>query len=460
MSLRELPSVDLLLQLPDSRRLTESYGRGLTLEAMRTALALARETVRAGEAVPSHEALLESAEHALAEWTTPSLVPVINATGVILHTNLGRAPLSAAALQAMQQVGQGYSTLEFDLDSGQRGARTTHAERLLTRLTGAEAALVVNNNAGAVLLALSALAKGREVIIARSQLVEVGGGFRIPDVMRQSGARLVEVGTTNRTHPSDFEAAITPRSALLMRAHHSNFRLVGFTSEPTLVEMAAVANAHEIPLIDDLGSGALLDTAEFGLGHEPMVQESLAAGAALVMFSGDKLLGGPQAGILVGREEIIARLRKHPLARALRADKLCLAGLEATLLHYARGEAPRSLPVWQMIAAPLADLRTRAERWASVLGQGTLIESRSTVGGGSLPEETLPTWALALALPKPQAVHARLRQTRPPIIARVEEQRVLLDPRTVLPEQDELLLRLLREALAALPAASIRGKAS
>jgi L-seryl-tRNA(Ser) seleniumtransferase len=460
MSLRELPSIDLLLQLPDTRRLTENYGRDLTLDALRATLALARDAVRAGEAVPSHDALLESAQHALAEWTAPSLVPVINATGVILHTNLGRAPLSAAALRAMQQVAQGYSTLEFDLETGQRGARTMHAERLLTRITGAEAALVVNNNAGAVLLALSALAKGREVIISRSQLVEVGGGFRIPDVMRQSGARLVEVGTSNRTHPADFEDAVGPRSALLLRAHHSNFRLIGFTSEPTLVEMATIASAHEIPLIDDLGSGALLDTAAFSLGHEPMVQESLGAGAALVMFSGDKLLGGPQAGILVGREEILAKLRKHPLARALRADKLCLAALEATLLHYARGEATRVLPVWQMIAAPLTDLRARAERWSSALGLGTLIETRSTVGGGSLPEETLPTWALALDLPKPQTVLARLRQSQPPIIARVEEQRVLLDPRTVLPEQDETLLRLLREALAALPAASIRGKAS
>ena len=449
MSLRELPSVDVLLQQPHTRRLTEAYGRDLTLDALRSALQGARDAVRAGQPVPSAEVLLESAQRNLAEWTAPSLVPVINATGVILHTNLGRAPLSASALRAMLQVAQGYATLEYDLPSGQRGTRTAHAERLLTRLTGAEAALVVNNNAGAVLLALTALAKGREVIIARSQLVEVGGGFRIPDVMRQSGARLVEVGTSNRTHPADFKEALGARTAMLLRAHHSNFRLVGFTSEPTLAEMAEVAAAHQVPVVDDLGSGALLDTAAFGLGHEPMVQESLAAGAALVMFSGDKLLGGPQAGILVGHEALMARLRKHPLARALRADKLCLAALEATLLHYARGEALQALPVWQMIAAPLTTLRVRAERWAAELGQGQAIESRSTVGGGSLPEETLPTWALALTLPKPQTVLARLRQASPPIIARVEEQRVLLDPRTVLPDQDEMLLRQLAEALAA-----------
>jgi L-seryl-tRNA(Ser) seleniumtransferase len=459
MSLRELPSVDVLLQQPRTRRLTEAYGRDLTLDALRSALQGARDAVRAGQSVPSAEVLLESAQRSLAEWTSPSLVPVINATGVILHTNLGRAPLSASALHAMQQVAQGYATLEYDLPSGQRGARTAHAERLLTRLTGAEAALVVNNNAGAVLLALTALAKGREVIVARSQLVEIGGGFRIPDVMRQSGARLVEVGTSNRTHPADFKEALGARTAMLLRAHHSNFRLVGFTSEPTLAEMADIAAAHQVPLVDDLGSGALLDTAAFGLAHEPMVQESLAAGAALVMFSGDKLLGGPQAGILVGREALMARLRKHPLARALRADKLCLAALEATLLHYARGEAAQALPVWQMIAAPLTALRIRAERWAAELGQGQAIESRSTVGGGSLPEETLPTWALALSLPKPQTVLARLRQASPPIIARVEEQRVLLDPRTVLPDQDEMLLRQLAEALA-VSEASQTGKAS
>jgi len=458
MSLRELPSVDALLQQPHTRRLTEAYGRDLTLDALRSALQGARDAVRGGQPVPSAEVLLESAQRSLAEWTSPSLVPVINATGVILHTNLGRAPLSASALRAMLQVAQGYATLEYDLPSGQRGARTAHAERLLTRLTGAEAALVVNNNAGAVLLALSALAKGREVIIARSQLVEIGGGFRIPDVMRQSGARLVEVGTSNRTHPADFKEALGARTAMLLRAHHSNFRLVGFTSEPTLAEMAEIAAAHQVPLVDDLGSGALLDTAAFGLGHEPMVQESLAAGAALVMFSGDKLLGGPQAGILVGREVLMAPLRKHPLARALRADKLCLAALEATLLHYARGEAIQALPVWQMIAAPLTALRVRAERWAAELGQGQAIQSRSTVGGGSLPEETMPTWALALSLPKPQTVLARLRQASPPIIARVEEQRVLLDPRTVLPDQDEMLLRHLAEALAASDA-SHAGKA-
>jgi len=460
MSLRDLPSVDLLLQQPHTRRLTESYGRELTLDALRSILQGARDGVRAGQPVPAPEVLIEQAEAALTEWTAPSLVPVINATGVILHTNLGRAPLSAAALSAMQQVAQGYAALEFDLDSGQRGTRTGHAERLLARITGAEAALVVNNNAGAVLLALSALAKGREVIIARSQLVEVGGGFRIPDVMRQSGARLVEVGTSNRTHPADFQEALGPRTAMLLRAHHSNFRLLGFTSEPTLLEMAAIAEAHHVPLVDDLGSGALLDTAAYGLGHEPTVQESLAAGAALVMFSGDKLLGGPQAGILVGREDIMARLRKHPLARALRADKLCLAALEATILHYARGEATQRLPVWRMISAPLTSLRERAHRWAAALGQGAVVESRSTVGGGSLPEETMPTWVLALALPKPQTVLARLRRAAPPIIARVEEQRVLLDPRTVLPDQDEMLIRLLHAALADLPNASPRGRTS
>jgi L-seryl-tRNA(Ser) seleniumtransferase len=347
----------------------------------------------------------------------------------------------------MARVGEGYSTLEYDLEQGERSGRAPQVERLLHLLTGAEAAWVVNNNAGAVLLALAALAKGREVIISRSQLVEIGGGFRIPDVMRQSGAKLVEVGTTNRTHGRDYEEAVGQKTAMILRAHHSNFRIIGFTAEMGIRELVEIGARHGIPVVDDIGSGALLDTARYGLGHEPTVQESLAAGAALVLFSGDKLLGGPQAGILAGKADLVAKVRKHPLARALRADKFCLAGIESTLVHYLRGEAEREIPVWRMIAAAADGLEQRAQDWARRIGAGEVVDARSTVGGGSLPEETLPTRALALMVPKPQAYLARLRAAEPPVIARVEEGRVLLDPRTVMENEDEDLIAAVKASL-------------
>ena len=392
--------------------------------------------------------LLHRAALLLQEWTAPSLVPVINASGVVLHTNLGRAPLSAAAMQAVQAVSLGYSNLEYDLARGQRGSRLLHAESLLQRLTGAEAALVVNNNAAALLLALTALARRRPVLIARTQLIEIGGGFRIPDVMKQSGARLVEIGATNRVHLADYADAITEESpTLLLRAHRSNFRIVGFTAEPSLPELVEIAHQHGLPLLDDLGSGTFLDTARYGLPHEPTVAESLAAGADLVCFSGDKLLGGPQAGIILGRRDLLDRLKKHPLARALRADKLCLAALSATLLHYLKDEAEREIPIWRMIAAPLDDLRQRAEAWAAALGQGQVIAAQSTIGGGSLPTEELPTFVLALTLPSPNRFLERLRRLTPPIIARLEADRLLLDPRTVLPNQDPTIIASLRTLL-------------
>jgi L-seryl-tRNA(Ser) seleniumtransferase len=370
---------------------------------------------------------------------------VINATGVILHTNLGRAPLSQAAIQAIQDVSRGYSNLEFDLQSGQRGSRLVHAESLLKYLTHAEAALVVNNNAAAVLLVLSALARKRRVVISRTQLVEIGGGFRIPDVMQQSGARLYEVGTTNRVHLTDYTTAIEEATpAMILHAHRSNFRISGFTSEPTLPELAEIAHQAGIPLVDDLGSGALLDTAQFDLGHEPMVSESLDAGSDLVCFSGDKLLGGPQAGIIIGKVDLINKLKKHPLARAIRADKLCLAALSATLLHYIKDEALREIPIWRMIAASSDTLQQRAEDWMKTLGKGEVISSQSTVGGGSLPDETLPTIVLALSVRFPNRFLERLRQCQPPVIARLEADKVIFDPRTILPEQEHDLLAALR----------------
>ena len=391
---------------------------------------------------------MDHALRTLQAWATPSLHPVINATGVILHTNLGRAPLSKAALQAIQDVSQGYSNLEFDLIRGQRGSRLVHAEELLKRLTHAEAALVVNNNAAAVLLVLSAFARRRRVVISRTQLVEIGGGFRIPDVLQQSGAHLYEVGTTNRVHLADYAAAIEEASpALILHVHRSNFRLSGFTSEPTLIELAELSHQAGIPLVDDLGSGALLDTAQFGLGHEPMVSESLEAGADLICFSGDKLLGGPQAGIIIGKADLIAKLKQHPLARAVRADKLCLAALSATLLHYTKDEALRAIPIWQMIAAPIGTLQQRAEEWMKILGLGEVVSSLSTVGGGSLPDESLATFALALSVPSPNRFLERLRRCQPAVIARLEADKVIFDPRTVLPEQEHDLLAAIRRSI-------------
>jgi len=446
-SLRSLPSVDQLLQNPAVISWINEYGRPLTLDALRQALDKVREGYRTSKDIPSLEKLLEHAHDLLMLWVSPSLQPVINATGVILHTNLGRAPLSLSAFRAIQIISTEYSNLEYDLAAGKRGSRLAHAETLLTRLTHTEAALVVNNNAAAVLLILSALARRRSVIIARSQLVEIGGGFRIPDVMKQSGARLLEVGTTNRVHLSDYQTTIDEGSpALILHTHRSNFRITGFTSEPALSELAGIAMQAGIPLVDDLGSGALLDTGQYGLGHEPTVSESLDAGADLVCFSGDKLLGGPQAGIIIGKAELIARLKKHPLARAVRADKLCLAALSATLLHYLKDEATCEIPIWRMISMSIDVIQQRADHWADSLGFGTVIESESTVGGGSLPGETLPTYVLSLPVRSPNRTMELLRTNQPPVIARLDMDKVIFDPRTVMPEQENDLLAAIRSA--------------
>ena len=407
-------------------------------------LADARSGILAGGRLPEAGDLACEAARRLADLARGTLYPVINATGVIIHTNLGRAPLSAAARGAMEAVAAGYSTLEYDLTTGERGSRYLHAERLLCRLSGAEAALVVNNNAGALFLALSALAQGRDVVISRGQLVEIGGGFRIPDVMRESGAHLVEVGTTNRTHLADYRAAVDTQTALLLRVHYSNFRQLGFTADVPLAEMVALGRSSGVPVLDDLGSGSLLDTTLYGLAPEPMVQQSIAAGADLVTFSGDKLLGGPQAGLIVGREELVAQLRHHPLARALRVGKGTLAALQATLLHYLRGEAQQEVPVWRMISLPLEGLSARATAWADALAErgvaASVVKAHSTIGGGSLPGEVLPTCALALAHPAPDTLTAALRGGQPPVVARILADKVLLDPRTVPPEADAAVI--------------------
>lgn len=446
-SLRDLPSIERLLQ--NAAHLIETYGRPLTIDALRTTLDEIRVRFQLDPqpALPSTDRILAQAESRLSAWTAPTLRPVINATGVILHTNLGRAPLSKATIKAMSEAAANYTNLEYDLSAGKRGSRLIHAETVLQKLLNVEAALVVNNNASAVLLVLSALANKQRVVIARSQLVEIGGGFRVPDVMKQSGAKLVEVGTTNKVRLSDYRESFEERTALVMRAHRSNFKIVGFTEEPEMSEIVEVAHMKHVLVVDDLGSGALVDTAKYGLAHEPTVQESLEAGVDILCFSGDKLLGGPQAGIIVGRKELLARIKKHPLARAVRADKTCLAGVTATLTHYLKDEAERKIPILRMMSMRAEQVWVRAEAWREALGQGEVIESESTVGGGSLPEESMPTFVLALDVKSPDKFLKKMREANPPVIARTENDRVLLDPRTVFEEQDAIIISTLRSLL-------------
>jgi L-seryl-tRNA(Ser) seleniumtransferase len=447
-SLASLPSVEKIMQTEEAAALTGSYGRPLMLRAVRRALEGLRAEIlgREGTENVSMASILQDTSRLLVQWTETGLRPVINATGVILHTNLGRAPLSHAASTAIDEIANGYSNVELDLRTGKRGGRSMEMEDALRILTGAEAALVVNNNAAAVLLILSGLAARKRVAIARSQLVEIGGGFRMPDVMRQSGARLVEVGTTNKVRLSDYEEVFAQTQAVL-RAHRSNFKMVGFTADPDLRSIVESGHRSGQIVIDDLGSGALLDTALYDLAHEPMVQESLAAGADIVCFSGDKLLGGPQAGIIIGNATLVAKLAKHPLARAIRADKFTLAALRATLQHYLVNEAEREIPVWQMIASSLETINQRAQAWLLQLRSGEVVPAESTLGGGSLPGESLPTKALALRTPSPDAMMRALRHQNPPVIARAERGKILLDPRTVLPQDDGLLVSAARSAL-------------
>ncbi len=447
---RALPSVDRLLADERIRSLGDGETASVVTALVRQALETARDAIAGGRAAPSEEELVENVIGLAGTVFQPSLRTVINATGVIIHTNLGRAPLSEDAIAAMAAVSRGYSNLEFDLEGGARGSRRVHLESVLQHLTGAEAAIAVNNNASALFLTLSALCRGREVIISRGQAVEIGGGFRIPDVLGQSGARLVEVGTTNRTYLHDYESAITPDTVAIMRVHASNFRIVGFTESPSIQDLARLAHEHGLMLLDDIGSGCLIDATAFGLAPEPTVQESLTAGADLVLFSGDKLLGGPQAGVIVGRRQLVEQLGHHPLARAVRIDKASIAGLTATLLHYLRGEALEKIPVWRMIATPLPEIERRARRWARAIGApATVVDGRSMIGGGSLPEESLPT--KLLALPGEGAylneLARVLRSGDPPVVGRIERNTLLFDPRTVRPDEDRALVAALRSAV-------------
>ena len=446
---RSLPSVDKILSDERLVRCAEAYSRPTVLQVAREYLDEARVRLKDGEPAQSFDDIVTSICSRVSSLASPSLRPVINATGVILHTNLGRAPMSEETARAMAEASIGYANLEVDLDDGKRGSRQVHVESLLCRLTGAEAALVVNNNASAVLLALSALAKRKEVVVSRGQAVEIGGGFRIPDVMRQSGAKLVEVGTTNRTYISDYESAITSHTAALLRVHSSNFKVIGFTESVGIGDLVGLGKRHGIPVLDDIGSGCLIDTTRFGLEYEPLVQDSIKASVDLVMFSGDKLLGGPQAGIIVGREELVAKLRKHPLARAVRIDKVRLAGLAATLLHYVKGEAESKLPVWQMISMPVEHIENRARKWVNALGEcASIIEGQSMIGGGSIPGGTIPTRLVCISFKGGiKELADKLRKGSPAIIGRVENNKLLLDPRTVLLEEGEFIISRLSSIL-------------
>jgi L-seryl-tRNA(Ser) seleniumtransferase len=425
VNLRDLPSVDELARRSDDP---------LAVDAARTVIARAREQIRAGDDPGD---LAEQLELEVATARAPRLRRVINATGVIAHTNLGRAPLAAEALDHVREAAAGYSNLEYDLAAGMRGSRQDHVAAALRRLTGAEDALVVNNNAAAVMLALAALAEGREVLVSRGELIEIGDGFRIPEVLARSGARLREVGTTNRTRPSDYEQAIGPDTALLLRVHQSNFRVVGFTEQPRVDELATVAHVHGLPLVDDLGSGALAEGLPFG--GEPTAKESLVAGADLVCFSGDKLLGGPQAGIVVGRAHLVEPLRRHPLQRALRADKLTLAALEGTLALYR--DAPQRIPVLRMLSEDVATVRERAERLAERLG-GEVEQTVARAGGGALPLAELPSYACAVE----EHLAVSLRGADPPVVAVVRDGRTLLDCRTVADDEVDLVVEAVRRA--------------
>lgn len=450
--MRRLPGVEKVLGEAKIKDLEKIFPHEIIVQFIREILDCYRTEIAKGGKAPSLDEILMNICDQAQALAQPSLRPLINATGVVLHTNLGRAPLSEETIAAMDNISRGYNNLEFNLESGERGSRHVHIEPLLCRLTGAEAGLVVNNNASAVLLGLTALAKRKEVIVSRGQAVEIGGGFRIPEVMRQSGAKLVEVGTTNCTYIRDYEQAITAQTAALLRVHSSNFKVMGFTHMVTLEEMIALGKQYSLPVFDDLGSGCLLDTAQFGLEPEPTIQESIAKGVDLAFFSGDKLLGGPQAGVIIGKMVYIDILKKHPLVRALRVDKTRLAGLAATLIHYLKGEALARVPVWQMISMPRTEIDRRCQLWAEPLtGIARVIDGESLIGGGSLPGATLPTRLIAIGDAKKPALALKmaryLRLQEPPVVGRISENILLLDPRTVLPRDDEVVIKALKQAI-------------
>ncbi|MGB8656749.1 MAG: L-seryl-tRNA(Sec) selenium transferase [Candidatus Zixiibacteriota bacterium] len=454
--LRQIPSVEKVLESPELQPYVEAFSHSMVTAAVKESVELTREEVKKHKEAAPAQRIIQRVRDILDQQTSSSLRPVINATGVILHTNLGRAPLDEETASFIREISTNYSNLEFDLSEGKRSKRGLFVERLLCLPTSAEAALAVNNNAGAVLLILSALAKSREVIVSRGELVQIGGGFRIPEILSLSGAKLKEVGTTNQTRISDYENAISPKTALLLKVHQSNFKMVGFVERPSINDLVKLGRKHKLLVVEDLGSGVLLRTEDFRLTHEPMVSEALSGGADLVCFSGDKLLGAPQAGIILGKRKYVDVLKKHPLYRALRLDKMFLAGLEKVLLYYLKGEATKRVPAWQMISTPVETLHTRAEKIKDELEKSCIEvdirESQSTIGGGSLPGETLPTVIISVesvsfvdrSVLSPDQQAKLFREQSTPIIGRIEDKKFVLDLRTVFPHQDQALLSAIR----------------
>jgi L-seryl-tRNA(Ser) seleniumtransferase len=441
---RRLPSVDTLLRSPPGRRAVDRFGRDVVRQAIRSVLDASRSRAVRGREPPPDEILMARAVN-LAARMSFGLTGVVNATGVVLHTNLGRAPLPEEAVRAVTRAARGYTDLEVDRETGRRGRRTARVEFLLTALLGAEDAVVVNNNAAALLLTLAALARRKEVLVSRGELIEIGGEFRLPEIMSASGARLVEVGTTNRTRLQDYRGALSERTGLILKVHPSNYRVLGFSESPDVGALAGLARRHQVPLVHDVGSGLLRRTRGVP-PEEPAVTESLSAGADLVCFSGDKLLGGPQAGIAVGRRDLVERLRRHPIARAVRLDRMTVAALEVVLGMYARGRR-EDLPVWRSIGIPASELRARARRVADALG-GRVARGESVAGGGSIPGYGIPSAVVEVPADRPQRLAARLRVGNPPVFCRVEERALVFDLRTVDPGEEDRLIRAVRYALS------------
>lgn len=450
--LRKLPSVEKILGSEEIQAEVDKYSRVLVTKVVQEVITTIRQQLLQGDACPSGEEITEKIRQHLTQEGLALLRPVLNGTGVILHTNFGRAPLSQEALASVVTSSQNYCNLEYDLFSGERGLRAQGVTKLLCTLTGAESALVVNNNAGAVFLIITALAKGKEVIISRGELVEIGGGFRIPEILEQSGACLREVGTTNRTYLEDYEAAINENTGLLLKVHQSNFKMSGFIHSASISELKALGKKHNLPVVDDLGSGTLLPTEQFGLEHEPMVQEAIAEGIDVVCFSGDKLLGGAQGGIILGKRQYLDKIRKHPLLRVLRIGKMTTIALQLTLLHYLKKEAIEKVPVWQMINYPIQEIASRAEEISKKLTDlgvvSSICDGFSTVGGGSLPDQTLPTKLISIEPPCAVEDFARrLRFSSPSLLGRIEDNRFLIDPRTIMPSLDGTVIKIIQNTL-------------
>ena len=444
---KNIPSIDRVLNEPSIKTLLTSYARDSVVKLVQQHLQSIRHDINAGKQAPSFKKIIQDIQIFISEKWIIQPAPLVNASGVILHTNLGRAPLSDQAIYALSTSAGVYTDLEYDPITSQRSDRQRHVKALIKQLTGSESALVVNNNAAAALLCLTALAKGKEVIISKGESVEIGGNFRIPELLEQSGAHLIEVGTTNRTYISDYQNAITDNTGAILIVHTSNFQKIGFTHNPSVHELVNLGNNYNVPVLNDLGSGSFIDTAQFGLGSEPTVQKSISDGADLTFFSGDKLLGGPQSGIILGKKIFIDQLSEHPITRALRIDKLNLTALHSTLLHYLSNEPLTKIPIWNMISADLTGIKERINTWLRETHiEGKVIKSHSTVGGGSLPGEVLDTYALAIKPINSSAskISYSLRTYETPIISRIEADRVILDARTVLPAQDHIVIEALK----------------